>query len=264
LFPKLIDFNYFTIHSYGFLLALGFLVGLLVAARAATKENIDKTVVYDLGIYLTIAALVGSKLLFLITDLNYYIDHPTEIFSLTTLRSGGVYYGGLALATLTGIWITSKKNLPVWKVTDFCAPGIALGQAIGRLGCFAAGCCYGNPTSQPWGVTFQNKYSQEFVGVPLGISLHPTQLYQAVANFLIFGLLWIGLKKKRFDGQIFILYLFCYSVVRFLIEFLRGDTARGFVFDGIFSTSQLISLLLLPIIVVLYLMLRQKNRIKSV
>ena len=85
MFPKLIDFNYFTIHSYGFLLALGFLVGLLVAARAATKENIDKTVVYDLGIYLTIAALVGSKLLFLITDLNYYIDHPTEIFSLTTI-----------------------------------------------------------------------------------------------------------------------------------------------------------------------------------
>ena len=263
MFPKLIDFNYLTIHTYGFLLALGFLVGLIAAARAASRENIDKAIIYDLGVYITIAALVGAKLLFFITDLKYYIDHPAELFSLTTLRSGGVYYGGFVLAALIGIWITWKKNLPVWKVTDVCAPGIALGQSIGRLGCFAAGCCYGYPTSQPWGVIFQNKYSQEFIGVPLGISIHPTQLYQAAANFLIFGILWIALKKKCFDGQIFLFYLFFYAVARFLIEFLRGDAVRGFVFDGILSTSQLISVLLLPIIVILYFKLRQNNRVKS-
>ncbi len=263
MFPKLLDFGYFPLHTYGILLASAFLAALWFSAHAARREGIDKAEVYDLGVYIAISALLGAKLLFFITEFRYYADHPSQIFSLATLRSGGVYYGGFILAAIVGIWITWRKRLPVWKMADICSPGIALGQSIGRLGCFAAGCCYGKPTSQPWGVVFSNPYSREVVGVPLDIPLHPTQLYQAGANLAMFGLLWLSLRKKRFDGQVFILYLLGYSVSRFLIEFVRGDSSRGFVFGGALSTSQFIGLFLLVAAAVLFAVLRPGERGES-
>ena len=258
MFPILLDFNYFPLHTYGVLLASSFLTALWFSARAAEREGIDKAAIYDLGVYIAISALLGAKLLFLVTEFPYYVTHPDEILSLTTLRSGGVYYGGFILAAVAGIWISWRKGLPVWKITDLCAPGIAFGQAIGRLGCFSAGCCYGQPTSQPWGVVFSDSYSHQMVGVPLGVSLHPTQLYQAGANLALFGLLWLSLRRKRFDGQVFILYLVGYAASRFLIEFFRGDAVRGFVFDGALSTSQFIGLILFPAAAVLFLILRHR------
>lgn len=238
------------------MLALAFLAALLVSAHAAQRHHINKAVIYDLGVYIAISALVGAKLLFLITEYRYYMLYPSELFSLTTLRSGGVYYGGFILAASVGIWFTWQRRLPVWKITDVCSPGIALGQAIGRLGCLAAGCCYGNSTSQPWGLIFRSEYSHQVVGVPLEVPLHPTQLYESVVNLAIFGILWVNLQKKRFDGQVFILYLLGYSISRFLIEIFRGDTARGFLFNGALSTSQFISLLLLLIATALFFRLR--------
>ena len=135
-------------------------------------------------------------------------------------------------------------------------PGIALGQSIGRLGCFAAGCCYGKPTHSFLGVTFTNPYSNQTVGVPLWIPLHPTQLYEAAANLVIFAILWLKLKRKKFDGQVFILYLTLYSVVRFTIEFFRGDPDRGFLFGGLLSTSQFISVILMIAAATLFFVLR--------
>ena len=263
MFPKLLDFGYFPLHTYGFLLASAFLAALWFSAQAARREGIDKAAVYDLGVYIAISALLGAKLLFLLTEFRYYAAHPGEILSLTTLRSGGVYYGGFILAAIAGIWMSWRKGLPVWKVADLCAPGIALGQAIGRLGCFAAGCCYGKPTSQPWGVVFSDPYSHQVVGVPLGVSLHPAQLYQAGANLALFGLLWLSLSRKRFDGQVFIFYLVGYAASRFLIEFFRGDTNRGFVLGGALSTSQFIGLILFPAAAVLFLTLRRRRRAAS-
>src|SRR5207342_365658 len=116
-------------------------------------------------------ALLGAKLLMFITEFEYYSQNPSEIFSLLTLRSGGVYYGGFILAVVVAIAYTRAKHLPLWKVTDVFSPGIALGQSIGRLGCFAAGCCYGKPTSVPWAVTFTNPDAAANVGTPLGVAL---------------------------------------------------------------------------------------------
>ena len=257
MFPKLFEFHALVIHTYGFLLALAFLLGLTVSAKAALREGLDPSRIYDLGLYLAVSALAGAKLLLFVTDFEYYLQNPSQIFSLETLRSGGVYYGGFLAATAVGISYMWHHHLPVWKMTDVYAPGIALGQAIGRLGCFSAGCCYGKPTSSPLAVVFSNPYSQETVGVPLMTPLHPTQLIEAAANALIFLVLWLVLRKKRFDGQVFILYLVLYSVTRFLIEFIRGDADRGFLFNGRLSTSQFISIHLVIVAAVLFLKLRR-------
>jgi phosphatidylglycerol:prolipoprotein diacylglycerol transferase len=259
LFPKLFEFSWLVIHTYGFLLAVAFLAALWASARAARRQQVDPAKIYDLGLYIAISALLGSKALLLITELGYYLEHPREIFSLATLRSGGVYYGGFILAVLVGVTVARRQRLPVWKVADCAAPGIALGQSIGRLGCFAAGCCYGKPTASLFGVTFTNPYSQETVGVPLKVPLHPVQIYESVASLVLFFILWEWLKRKRFDGQVFILYLVLYSCTRFAIEFFRGDTERGFVLSGLLSTSQAIGLVLILAAAVLFYYLKQPS-----
>ncbi|MFN8007186.1 MAG: prolipoprotein diacylglyceryl transferase [Terriglobia bacterium] len=258
MFPKLFEHSWFVIHTYGFLLALGFVAGLYVSARAAEREKLNPAKVYDLGLYIALSSLVGAKLLMILTEFKYYSENPTEIFSLSTLRSGGVYYGGFLAAAIVGIALVHHQKLPVWKMTDIFSPGIALGQSIGRLGCLAAGCCYGRPTHSSLGVTFKNPYSHDTVGVPLNIPLHPAQLYEAVTNLIIFCLLWRALRKKKFDGQVFILYLLLYSVSRFVIEFFRGDPERGFLFDGLLSTSQFISLILIGCALGLYVKLKSR------
>jgi phosphatidylglycerol:prolipoprotein diacylglycerol transferase len=263
LFPKLFEYHWLVIHSYGFLLAVAFISGLYVSARAGEREHLDKAKIYDLGLYIAVSSLLGAKLLLFVTDFDYYSQNPREIFSLATLRSGGVYYGGFILAAIVAISFTKYQRLPVWKITDIFSPGIALGQSIGRLGCFAAGCCYGKPTQLPLGVVFKNPYSNQTVGVPLMVPLHPTQLYEAAANAVIFIILWQKLKQKKFDGQVFILYLTLYSMVRFTIEFFRGDPDRGFLFSGLLSTSQFISLILIILAAVLFFAMRPVVQEKS-
>jgi phosphatidylglycerol:prolipoprotein diacylglycerol transferase len=247
-FPTLFDFGevslfgfqfHAILHTYGFLLAAGFLIALKVAATRGRKFGVEANLMMDLGLYILISALVGAKLLLIVVDWEHYSHDP-----LSLVRSGGVFYGGLVGAVLTSIWFFKKHKLSVWLMTDILAPSVALGHAIGRLGCFSAGCCYGKPTDVPWAVTFTDPYAREIVGVPLNQPLHPTQLYEALVEFLIFGLLLLLAGRKKFDGQIFWTYVASYSLARFVIEFFRGDLERGFVLGGALSTSQLIALLL--------------------
>jgi phosphatidylglycerol:prolipoprotein diacylglycerol transferase len=249
LFPKLVDLgevslfghNFHAIlHTYGFLLATGFLIALKVAASRGRKFGVEANLMMDLGLYILVSALVGAKLLLLIVDWPHYRHDP-----LSLIRSGGVFYGGLVAAVATSIWFFRRHRLPVWLMTDILAPSVALGHAIGRLGCFTAGCCYGKPTGAPWGVTFTDAYAREIVGVPLNVSLHPTQLYESVVEFALFGFLLFLTTRKKFDGQIFWTYVLGYSAARFVIEFFRGDLDRGFVLEGALSTSQVIAILLL-------------------
>jgi phosphatidylglycerol:prolipoprotein diacylglycerol transferase len=251
MFPKLFDFGELTIFgfqlhailpTYGFLLACGFLIALKVAATRGRRFGVEANLTMDLGLYILISALVGAKLLLLIVDWDHYRHDP-----LSLIRSGGVFYGGLVGAVVTAIWFFRKHRLPVWMMTDIMAPSVALGHAIGRLGCFSAGCCYGKPTAAPWGVTFTDPYAREIVGVPLNVALHPTQLYESGVEFAIFGFLLFLSGRKKFDGQIFWIYVGCYSVARFVIEFFRGDIERGFVLGGALSTSQVIAMVLLGI-----------------
>jgi phosphatidylglycerol:prolipoprotein diacylglycerol transferase len=153
-----------------------------------------------------------------------------------------VFYGGLLGAIPVAWWYIKKHSLPLFRTLDVLAPAVALGQAIGRLGCFAAGCCYGAPSTAAWSVIFHSEDAHALVGVPLGIPLHPSQLYESLGTFLL--LLWLLriLKNRRFEGQVFSSYLIAYAILRFSLEFLRGDVARGTVFGGTLSTSQFIAI----------------------
>jgi phosphatidylglycerol:prolipoprotein diacylglycerol transferase len=199
----------------------------------------------DLGIYIIVSALVGAKLLLLITDFQTFRNNPAELFNL--FRSAGVFYGGLIVAVAVALVYIRRVGLPLWVTCDVFAPGIALGHVVGRFGCFFAGCCWGKPTSVPWAITFTDPFAASNVGTPLNVPLHPTQLYEAGAELVILAVL-LGTEQKgqRFAGRTFWLYMLLYAVSRFVIEFYRDDP-RGMV--GVFSTSQFISVLLAPLAV---------------
>jgi phosphatidylglycerol:prolipoprotein diacylglycerol transferase len=245
MYPRLLELGPVTVYTYGVLLAAAYLLGLKLAMVRAERRGLDSARVLDLGIYIIIAALIGAKLLLLITDFNSFKNDPREL--LTLARSGGVFYGGLILAVAVALWYIRRAGLPLWTTCDVFAPGIALGHVVGRFGCFFAGCCYGRPTTLPWAITFHDPFAAANVGTPLNIPLHPTQLYEAGAELLIlFALLFFERKGRPFPGRTFWLYILLYAVSRFIIEFYRGDE-RGAV--GVLSTSQFISIVLAPLAV---------------
>src|SRR5919201_2930727 len=225
--PKLFElpwtiprFGTVTIYTYGVLLAAAYLLGLQFALVRARKRGLDATRVMDLGIYIIISALVGAKLLLLVTDFQTFKNDPREL--LTLARSGGVFYGGLILAVTIALWYIRRAGLPLWTTCDVFAPGIALGHVVGRFGCLFAGCCYGKPTSEPWGITFTDPFAAANVGTPLGIPLHPTQLYEAGAELLILIVLLATEKRGRpYPGRTFWLYMILYAISRYIIEFYR-------------------------------------------
>src|SRR3954452_23847963 len=242
-----------TVYTYGVLLAAAYLLGLKLAMARGKSRGLDQTRVLDLGIYIIISALVGAKLLLLITDFRSFVNTPSELLSLA--RSGGVFYGGLILAVVVALWYIRRIGLPLWTTCDVFAPGIALGHVVGRMGCFFAGCCYGKPTSVPWAITFRDPYAAANVGTPLNIPLHPTQLYEAGAEALILVLLLATESHgRRYPGRTFWLYMLLYAISRYIIEIFRHDP-RGTV--GMFSTSQFISIVLAPLAVIMLVYLRR-------
>ena len=242
-YPELFKLGPLTVYSYGVLLAASYLLGLRLAMTRAKRWGLDANRVLDLGIYIIIAALIGAKLMLLFVDFDQFRRSPWELLALA--RSGGVFYGGLILAVAVAFWYIARHRMPFWTTCDVFAPGIALGHVTGRLGCVAAGCCYGKPTDVPWAVIFTNPLAAANVGTPLGIPLHPTQLYEAGAELLILVLLLATERKgKLFAGRTFWSYMFLYAVSRFIIEIYRGDP-RGAILG--FSTSQFISLVLAPL-----------------
>ena len=255
MYPRLLELGPITVYTYGVLLAAAYLLGLKLAMVRAKARGLDSARVLDLGIYIIISALIGAKLLLLITDFDTFRQSPAELLSLA--RSGGVFYGGLILAVAVAFWYIWRHDLPFWTTCDVFAPGIALGHVIGRFGCFFAGCCYGRPTSLPWGITFTDPFAAANVGTPLGIPLHPTQLYEAGAEAMILLVLLVTERKGRpFAGRTFWLYMFLYAVSRFIIEFYRGDE-RGTIF--MFSTSQFISLVIVPVAIGMLLYLSRQT-----
>ena len=261
MYPELFRIGSFPINTYGVFLAVAFLCAILISVKLAARDGLPREKIYDLSLWMLVASLIGSKVLMLFTEPEYR-DHPWQLLSLDFLRSGGVFYGGLVGAILMGYFLMKRYRLPWWKTADACAPGIAIGNFFGRQGCFAAGCCWGKPTSLPWGVKF-SELGHEITGVPTNTYLHPTQLYESFAMLIVFFfLLWLH-KRKRFNGQVILVYALSYSVVRFAIEFVRDDP-RGDIFGltsltGL-STSQMISLVVgIGAAVLLFIRWRRAN-----
>jgi len=244
MYPILFRIGSFPVNTYGVFLALAFLAAIFVTAKLAARDGLPKDRIYDLCLWLLLSSLIGSKVLMLFTEAEYR-QNPKLLFSLDFLRSGGVFYGGLLGAIVVGYFLMRRWKLPWWKTADACAPGIALGNVLGRQGCFSAGCCWGKPTTLPWGVRF-TELGHEITGVPTNTPLHPTQLYESLAMLLVFFfLLWLH-KRKKFSGQVILAYAFIYAAVRFMIEFVRDDP-RGDIFGlttltGL-STSQMIGII---------------------
>jgi len=245
LHPFLFSIGSFRLPTYGTLLVLAILGAVYTVTRLGRREGLDAGRLLDFSTWILVVALVGAKVLMVVSDWSFYRENPGEIFSRYTLLAGGVFYGGFIAATFFAVWYLRVHHLSFWKVADVYAPAIALGQSVGRLGCFAGGCDYGKPTTSSWSVVFTNPFAHEISGVPLGVPLHPTQIYESLATLSIFGILLWRFRRKTRDGEIFLLYLGLYAVARFFLEFLRGDEDRGFVFNHLLSTSQFIALLAL-------------------
>ncbi|MGB8654661.1 MAG: prolipoprotein diacylglyceryl transferase [Candidatus Acidiferrales bacterium] len=242
--PILFHYGAVTIYSYGVLVATGVLLGLWYARRQAPRAGLDPERIWNLGIYMVLTALIVAKVWLVLSSWDFYMANPREIFSLNTFQSGGTFYGGFVGALALVAAYTYVQRMSIVAVLDTFAAGLPLGHAIGRLGCFAAGCCYGKPTTAAWGVTFKNPAAAQLAGTPLGVKLHPTELYEAAAEFLNFLILvWLG-KRQTFRGQMMATYFILYGVERGLIEFVRGDPGRTMLWNGSVSLMQLVSVAL--------------------
>lgn len=242
MFPKLFTIGSFYLPTYGLLVALGFLAAMFLAVRLARRAGLDPEKVSNLAVYAALVGLLGAKLLMLVMDFGYYARHPDRIFSLDTLLSAGVYYGGFLLALAFSAWYMRREGLPFLATADVLAPAVALGHAIGRLGCFAAGCCWGTRCHLPWAVVFRNPES--YTGVPLNVPLHPAQLYESALTFTVAWILVRASGRPHPAGRILGLYLVFYSIARFAVEFFRYHD-QSLPFGGPFSWTQWIALGLL-------------------
>jgi phosphatidylglycerol:prolipoprotein diacylglycerol transferase len=241
MYPVLFHIGSFPIYTYGVLTVVGFLLALRWAYRQAPRAGLDPSKVWNLGIYGILVALLGSKVWLIFTEWRYFTAHPGEIFSIATFQSAGVFYGGVLAGILWVVLYTHFQKMPLLGVLDLTAAPIALGHAIGRLGCFAAGCCYGKPTSLPWGVTFTSPLAGKIAGTPLHVSLHPTQLYESGFEFLnVLLLVWLG-TRQHFSGQLIGAYFIFYGIERGTIEFFRGDPGRTLMFHDTVSLMQFVS-----------------------
>lgn len=235
-----------TLYSYGFMIALGVLAGmgyLIVAGKREVKLTFDQA--NTLFLYVFLAALIGGKLFLILEDTGRYLHHPEQLFS----GRGFVFYGSFLLAVPVMAWFFKKNRLPLYRMLDIMAITTCLVHLFGRIGCFLAGCCYGKPTDSMLGVAFTDPacYAE-----PLNTPLYPTQLMEAGYILIVMVMLLFLKGKRRFPGELFLGYLTLYAAGRFVLEFFRGDAARGFLVKDYLSHSQFVALCVIAVVVILH------------
>lgn len=260
MFPKLFQIGDFIIPLYGPILAVAYLTAIKLTMVLGKKEGIPSNRIFDIGLIALFFSILGAKLMLVIVDFGYYWNNPKQL--ILTFRSGGVFYGGFILALVMCLLYIRKHGLPLWKLSDAAAPSVALGQSIGRIGCFAAGCCYGKECDLPWAVTFTNPVAHKITGVPLHRALHPTQLYMSLAALVLFGVLMIIHKRRTYYGQVLFWYMLLYGIDRFVVEYFRGDP-RGFSLGEYLSVSQMISIVAVSAGIVLMVIYKKRNAIED-
>lgn len=252
MFPNLFSIGPVIIHTYGLFIAMGFTAALLVTIKIGKAQGIKSQQVMDMGFIMILWAIIGSRLTYVIINFSYYKNDPINILKIW--EGGLVFSGGLITVLLAMSWYIKRHHLSFWKIGDLWAPGIAIGQSIGRIGCFMAGCCYGIPTDLKWGMVFTHPQSL----APLNIPLHPTQLYASLSGLIIFLVLMVLQAKKKFEGQVFIWLLILHSTSRLAIERFRGDY-RGLIPGTEMSTTQLLSILILIASIVMLFFLKSRK-----
>jgi len=252
--PDLFSIGPLTLHTYGLLIAIGFVTGLMIAIRTGKRHGIDSQRIMDISFLLIISGIIGSRIAYVLMNISYYMTDPLGVFKLW--EGGLVFSGGLIAAIIVIYFYFKRHKFNMLQMGDIFAPSIAIGQAIGRLGCFMAGCCYGKPTSEPWSVIFTNPKSI----APLNIPLHPTQLYDFLSNSLIFIIVMILSARKKFNGQVFVWFLIMHSVARLLIERFRGDDRGLFPGTGWTMTQFMAILILLSSLSALFYLKSKHNK----
>jgi phosphatidylglycerol:prolipoprotein diacylglycerol transferase len=250
--PILFDAGPFTIYTYGFFIALGAVAGFAYMAWQGKRQfglTFDQS--NNLFLLLVVTGVVGGKLFMVFEDPGYYFSHPRKLLS----GSGFVFYGSLLCCIPAMLWFFKRHKLPTLAMLDVMAVVTCLVHGLGRIGCFMAGCCYGQPTARAFGVVFTNPACQ---AEPLNTLLHPTQLYEAGWIVVILITVLMLKARKRFDGQMFLVYLILYAIGRSVIEVFRGDLQRGFVISDVLSNSQFISLLVVGGAVYFYVKFSRK------
>lgn len=263
MFPELIEVFGIRISTYGVLVALGLILAYFLALRLSRSEGIPPEKAESVFIYAAVLGIVGARVAFL-------LEHPEEvkgILDIFALWKGGVsFLGGLAGGILGALIAVRRNALPLWKVADIAAPSLALAHSIGRLGCTSAGCCYGRPVPNAEDVSIGIHFMKDFPFfyvvfppgsvAPQGIPLYPTQVMEAVGNFLIFLILIFLFRRKRFDGEVFSLYMLLYGAERFALEFYRGVTPP---IPGLGLTwNQVATILMMVLAVALFFLLRRE------
>ncbi len=247
MFPLLLKIGPVPLYSYGFFVALGFLSAVLIVSRLAIRDRLDVERILDLVFWVLLIGFIGARTLFVLTQWRAFAEDPGAIVRIW--EGGFVFYGGLLLAGPFA-WIYLRHyQVPAGPVFDILAPSLAVAHALGRIGCLAAGCCYGFPTSLPWAVELR------------GVMTHPVQIYESLLLFGLFSVLMLRRRSKRYDGEIALLYLAGYAAIRIGTEFFRGDDIRGFYWGGFLSTSQAISAALLLGLLVVLRFLEGKKRV---
>ena len=248
MYPRLLTTPFFTVHTFGLLLAAAYLAALGWLTRSARDEGLDPDALTSLGIWAIVGALIGAKALLVLRSAGEYLASPSDLWSTSLLTSAGDFYGGfIGGLAASALFFWKHPRVAVWRSADLCAPAIALGQAIGRIGCFMAGDDYGRPASVPWAVTFTDPDAARIGGAPLGVPLHPVQLYESAVCLLLFFVLVRLERRGHRDGDVIAAYTLLYAIARFVLEYFRGDADRGFVFGGLLSTSQFIAAILIPL-----------------
>ncbi len=221
--PIIFEIFGIKVFSYGLMMAIGMVMGIITATYLAKKSNINPDEIFNLAFVIIVFSILGARLFYIIENIDYYARHPLEIILLN--KGGLVFYGGLAGGFLSGYVYIKKNKLPLLKIADIFFTALPLGQAFGRIGCFLNGCCYGKPTGASWGVVFPPN-SIPFNHYKDFILIHPVQLYNSTANFIIFLILFTIYDEKKYDGSIACFYGILYSISRFMTEFYRGDEGR--------------------------------------
>ena len=257
MYPELLNIGPLTIHTYGVFFALGIIAAVSLAEFLYKRDGGTPGAFSDLSLITLLGVIIGARTLFILINLEYFLSHPIEIPMIW--RGGLVFYGGLIGGSIAFVAAVKVLKLDLFKSADIAAPAVALGHGIGRIGCFFAGSCYGKPTDLPWAVVFTDPRSLA-QGV-LGVPVHPVQLYSSLSLFLLAAVLLRIRKVSSFKGQVIASYGVLYGTLRFGMEFLRGDP-RGFLtISGItLSTSQLISLVIVPLSATAWVILSRRSR----
>ena len=253
--PVLFEIGSITIYSYGLMIALGAIAGVAYMAIRGKKElGITFDQANSLFLFIFIAAFVGGKVFLFFEDPSLYMREPRRLLT----GQGFVFYGSFLFAVPTMFWFFRRHKIPPYQMLDIMAVTTCLVHMFGRIGCFMAGCCYGKVTSSIAGVVFTDPACQ---AEPKNTALYPTQLYEASYIFLVMVFLLVIRDKKQFQGQLFLLYLLLYGMGRFVLEYFRGDLARGFIIQDVLSHSQFIALVIMGLVMLLYSRWSKRHRI---